>query len=419
MKVVFPVGLTDRLSKGRDRQYEIIIINHILKSYIYLNRLHRDNSYIDPRRFYMKNNKLYVRLRSDDFQDLYNNYSRILKSLEEKNILEIDHSYSVNNHKSKGYRIKHEVFKVDLFDNTKNFYREDIKLSKVAERNINKLNNKIKDKMKKKKNYKIEYPENPYVEDHLMNSLQKCELVISDEEENKIVNEMTYDQAEFYYRFKLDIEDPYLTHRIYGRYYHNICTSSKKFIRPYLRINGSKLVEIDIANCHPFLISHIKEFKMYNQFYTMKISDNEIPETEDWFLFKDLTERGELWNYIENNTKLTRDVIKLNWMYIQNNHITYKNKTTDEFRRLFPSVIQFIDDIKSNDKEFLKYYTFGIESYIIYDEIYEIAWQHFDYIITIHDSFLIPEEDVEKFMQFLDFILVNLKVKIPFKIKHL
>lgn len=184
----------------------------------------------------------------------------------------------------------------------------------------------------------------------------------------------------------------------------NLCGDLTKEI-----IESNDLVQFDLANSQFAILSHILKQK------------EEIATKEDFIKFKELSEIGELYEYIQEKLGLDIDENKKKCMseeeikkakrkkakimLFELLFSSEKNKSENKKKitHLFPSVVKWIDDYKKVNG----YENFAImlqleESRIFIDDIYHALKSKGIFCLTKHDSVIVRrnnEEEVETFLK--------------------
>lgn len=197
-----------------------------------------------------------------------------------------------------------------------------------------------------------------------------------------------------------------------GRFHSNV-TIMPKGIRPYLRIYGEPLGNIDVKNSQPFLsilllinpskvawMARNPEFKRLLQFL-------KIRQTEDIKLYIDLVVSGKIYEYLmlefeKEGMILTRDQTKIqvlcilfdqNWIL----PIPTNLKCRKIFKNRFPTVHRIFSKIRGNEMgdHFKGYQRFAIllqtiEAHLMLDIILKRISRELPgtIAVTIHDSIL-------------------------------
>lgn len=171
----------------------------------------------------------------------------------------------------------------------------------------------------------------------------------------------------------------------YGRMHTNF-TILKTYIRQnYLKIDGEELMELDINNSQPLFLTKIIDESLLNG-----VDDDE------YRLFKILTQNGNLYQYILDNSEIkTKPKVKKS-VYKVLFGKNYANINDNTFRKLFPSIHQFIKDYKFHHKNYkiLSHRLQRLESNLIYNVIIQKIMSINSDIkfVTIHDSILFAKK---------------------------
>jgi hypothetical protein len=197
-----------------------------------------------------------------------------------------------------------------------------------------------------------------------------------------------------------------------GRYHSNI-TNMAKGLRPFLRINGEPLVNIDIKNSQPYLSTIIltnpgKVANMTkNTDFALLLQSLKVSKCKDVTNYINLVISGQLYEFLmsefgKKGLHLTRDETKkqvLRILFDQNrmpaNELNRKCKTI--FKDLFPQVNKVFNKVRGYERgdKFKSYKRFAIllqtiESYLILEVILKRIYRELPATIalTIHDSIM-------------------------------
>lgn len=168
----------------------------------------------------------------------------------------------------------------------------------------------------------------------------------------------------------------------YGRFHTNF-TILKSFIRKNcLLIDGCETFEKDINNSQPlFLCKLIHETDIF------------IVDKDEFKLFKDLTISGRFYQYVIDNSgiNMTKKEVKevIYKVFFGKN---YNNRHDNLFKRIFPTIHQFIKSYKkeNGDYRILAYDLQRSESDLIFNKIIKKIMDIYPEvrILTVHDSII-------------------------------
>lgn len=156
-------------------------------------------------------------------------------------------------------------------------------------------------------------------------------------------------------------------------------------------IKENNLVQFDLANSQFAILSHILKTK------------EDIKEKTDFLTFKELSETGELYSYIQEVLSLnSRKEAKIMLFELLFSSEKNRSENKKKITNLFPSVVKWIDDYKKLNG----YENFAImlqqeESKIFIDDIYHTLKDKELFSLTKHDSIIVKKEnqdEVEKFL---------------------
>lgn len=248
------------------------------------------------------------------------------------------------------------------------------------------------------------------------------EITIDIKEANKILETIDYDDEVTKLKsYKASI------HSIINKAYFFQCDKNLRFYSPFtnlpkilrsaIRVNGEKLIGIDVSNTQPFLLSHLAD----DIFLEKIVAKNIIKVDRERFLklikllrskpydlieFKRIVESGKIYesligiNGIEN-----REVVKEFLLKIINDKGKSKDLDKERIRNAFskkyPTIYELIEVIKSVNYKNMSTVLMSMEA----SEF--VIWfpQNFYYdeknknipLFTIHDCFLTTESNIEYF----------------------
>lgn len=199
---------------------------------------------------------------------------------------------------------------------------------------------------------------------------------------------------------------------------HTNITNMAKELRPYLRVDGQPLVNIDIKNSQPFLstilLTHPEKLAPFAKTKQLAIilKEIKIPKTMDITLYVELVTTGGLYEYLmdefsKEDFTLTRQETKkqvLRTLYAKNwkpkNPIN--RRAREIFIDRFPNVHKVFSRIRGRvksenkkDEKLVTYRRFSIllqtiESHLVLDVIMKKIYKELPgvFAMTIHDSIL-------------------------------
>ncbi|MFZ2339972.1 MAG: hypothetical protein WAW07_09680 [Bacteroidales bacterium] len=206
-----------------------------------------------------------------------------------------------------------------------------------------------------------------------------------------------------------------------GRFHSNI-TNMKKELRPYLRLNGKPLVNIDVKNSQPYLSTILLTYPSKvagltkNNTFSMLLQTLKVSHNDDVKKYIKLVADGQFYEYLINEFArggilMTRQEAKLQVLRIlfapnrlPKNEVNRKCRLI--FRQTFPTVHRIFSKVRGRDQgtKFENSNRFAIllatiESYLMLDVILKRIYREFPGVIaiTIHDSIMtgILTDDVE------------------------
>ena len=163
---------------------------------------------------------------------------------------------------------------------------------------------------------------------------------------------------------------------------HTNFTILKSFIRKNcLLIGGDETSEIDIKNSQPLFLCKL-----------IQLNGLHIVDNSEFELFKWLTYNGKFYQYMIDNSDISdKETIKKS-IYKVFFGKNYKNKSDEMFKKLFPTIHNFIRFYKKENKDYriLAHDLQNLESNLIFNKIVkEIMYIYPEIkLVTIHDSII-------------------------------
>lgn len=193
-------------------------------------------------------------------------------------------------------------------------------------------------------------------------------------------------------------------------------TTINKEYRPFIRINGNKVINTDIVASQPTLLAN----DLMNRI--------DYKDKEDVKLFYKICTEQDIYKYIADNMNISRDEAKDYWMivakglqylvYVGDNEVYEKNKKSKEFFKMFPNVIKFMDsykDIDPSDTGLFSNYLCKLESKVV-NSISELL-DELGYINeTVYDEFIYEEQNKDKVNKIILQYLMDNNIKVQIKI---
>ena len=380
-----PSNLEFSSQKHRDKYYSII-------TFIYYGRV------FDKRR----TSASFIQLYSPFLKSIINGrYKDYLQDLMDMRVIETDNRY-IKKTKSKAYR---------LTENYRNIKTRQVRI--VDEKIIaNYWNYKRAQKMKLSEIH-LEY---------LFECLEKIDILY---ESAKAIIESTAQDLEQYNSWNISIDMIhskdwfFVVDKTAGRVHNNI-TNLPKNIRPFLRVNDQKLVEIDVANSQPLF------FNILINRYLFRYTDiggkylPYVPQNSDLILYKELTEHGRFYEYMMEKLGVTeeRSLFKVR-LFI---NIFYgreiENKDRKLFDKLFPEVSKIISYYKKVNYKNLAIELQRIEAEMMINSVVPILAEGKIFVLTIHDSVLTTLENAEKVKNVIIEVFKKFNLHPTLKIKN-
>jgi hypothetical protein len=197
-----------------------------------------------------------------------------------------------------------------------------------------------------------------------------------------------------------------------GRFHSNI-TNMAKGLRPFLRINGEPLINIDIKNSQPYLSTILLtdpgkvSWMTKNPSFALLLQSLKVSLNQDVKNYISLVISGQLYEYLMSEfTKegliLTRDETKrqvLRILFARNRSPKYEinRKARQIFKQRFPTVHRIFSKVRGSERgdKFHNFSRFAIllqriESYLMLDRILKRIYKELPgtIAVTVHDSIM-------------------------------
>jgi hypothetical protein len=316
------------------------------------------------------------------------NYKKYLQFLLVNGIIETDNQYIIGQ-KSKGYRLteKYRKQKYEQIQITDKNIIENIAMFRAEQENKIKLN------------------QHRYIYDCLQ------QIKIDAEGARNYIEQNIYNNEEYSsYNISVDLIESksffFTVDSTAGRVHNNITNLSRN-LRPFLRYNNEKLVEIDIANSQPFLFNIlINDYGTYNNYCPISVYDtNSIlsyvsNKKTDILIYRDNTSSGKFYEYLMDNLEIYEDrsLFKVRFfkkVFYSKENLYYISEERKRFTELFPNVSQIISYYKKDDYRNLAISLQRAEAEIMINKVIPKLAELGIYALTIHDSILTTPDNTE------------------------
>lgn len=202
----------------------------------------------------------------------------------------------------------------------------------------------------------------------------------------------------------------YSVDRTSGRFHSNV-TNLSSDLRPYLRVNGESLVNIDIKNSQPYLSTVILtdpskvSWMTTNPDFTFVLQTLKVSHNEDVKKYISLVVSGELYEYlmgefaqaglILDRGETKRQVLRILFARNRKPKDPTNAKARDIFKECFPTVHKIFSKVRGSNggDKFNNFKRFAIllqkiEAYLMLDVILKRIYREHPGVIaiTIHDS---------------------------------
>lgn len=197
-----------------------------------------------------------------------------------------------------------------------------------------------------------------------------------------------------------------------GRFHSNV-TNMAKGLRPYLRINGEPLVNLDIKNSQPYLSTILLtnpgkvSYLVGNPVFALLLQSLKVSLSKDVKKYILLVNSGQLYEYLLNEfskeglelsrVETKRQVLRILFARNRSPKDETCRKARQIFKDRFPKVHRIFSKIRGHEKgdRFQNFKRFAIllqtiESYLVLDVILKRIYKELPgtIAITVHDSIM-------------------------------
>lgn len=197
-----------------------------------------------------------------------------------------------------------------------------------------------------------------------------------------------------------------------GRFHSNVTNCPKGF-RPYLRVNGEPLINIDVKNCQPYLstiiLTNPGKASAYaeNPAFAMVLQTLKVSHSEDVKKYISLVINGTFYEYLMSEfaseglhldrSETKRQVLRILFARNRNPKDVTNRRAREVFKLRFPTVHRIFSKVRGNERgdKFTSFKRFAIllqrmESYIMLDVVLKRIYRELPDVvaITIHDSIM-------------------------------
>jgi hypothetical protein len=197
-----------------------------------------------------------------------------------------------------------------------------------------------------------------------------------------------------------------------GRFHSNVTNCPKGF-RPYLRVNGESLVNIDVKNCQPYLSTIILTDPLKastfteNPAFAMVLQSLKVSHKQDVRNYISLVINGAFYEYLMSEfageglqldrSETKRQVLRILFARNRSPKNEVNRKAREVFKMRFPTVHQIFSKVRGSEKgdRFSSFKRFAIllqriESYLMLEVVMKRIRRELPEVvaITIHDSIM-------------------------------
>jgi hypothetical protein len=197
-----------------------------------------------------------------------------------------------------------------------------------------------------------------------------------------------------------------------GRFHSNVTNCPKGF-RPYLRVNGEPLINIDVKNCQPYLSTIILTDPLKastfaeNPAFAMVLQTLKVSHQQDVKNYISLVINGTFYEYLMSEfaseglhldrSETKRQVLRILFARNRSPKDETNRKAREVFKTRFPTVHRIFSKVRGNARgdKFTSFKRFAIllqrmESYLMLDVVLKRIYRELPDVvaITIHDSIM-------------------------------
>lgn len=197
-----------------------------------------------------------------------------------------------------------------------------------------------------------------------------------------------------------------------GRFHSN-ATNCPKGFRPYLRVNGEPLINIDVKNCQPYLSTIILTDPLKastfaeKPAFAMVLQSLKVSHQQDVKNYISLVINGTFYEYLMSEfaseglhldrSETKRQVLRILFARNRNPKDVTNRRAREVFKLRFPTVHRIFSKVRGNERgdKFTSFKRFAIllqrmESYIMLDVVLKRIYRELPDVvaITIHDSIM-------------------------------
>jgi len=197
-----------------------------------------------------------------------------------------------------------------------------------------------------------------------------------------------------------------------GRFHSNVTNCPKGF-RPYLRVNGEPLINIDVKNCQPYLSTIILTDPLKastfaeNPAFAMVLQTLKVSHQQDVKNYISLVINGTFYEYLMSEfaseglhldrSETKRQVLRILFARNRSPKDETNRRAREVFKLRFPTVHRIFSKVRGNERgdKFMSFKRFAIllqrmESYLMLDVVLKRIYRELPDVvaITIHDSIM-------------------------------
>jgi len=196
-----------------------------------------------------------------------------------------------------------------------------------------------------------------------------------------------------------------------GRLNTTISNLKSEFIsNGYITLGGEKLLDIDLSNSQPCLLSYfLSDTNKACETFPLLNKEYQIPNFEStsttYNLFKEKASNGQIYEYISETAGMDRQTAKM--LFLKTLFSKPKYSRTKTLKQLFPDVFEWINQFKMDNGCHKKMAIMlqKLESEIFIKHIYKTLNDEKYTVFTKHDSIVCKQSQMEEIKDRVESIL--------------
>ena len=207
---------------------------------------------------------------------------------------------------------------------------------------------------------------------------------------------------------KLSSQDWRFSRDRFGRLHTSITNLNKQF-KKYLSVDNCKLVELDIGSSQPYFLGRLILEQLTNSYYIKSINFISPPPLSPHygyhFLAEDLKEylhlvtsqKDDLFTVIQQDCNSSQERSEFKDDFYRDvfyQKYNYCSKSKDAFTKRFPTVMNFMQEIKKENPNNASHMMQRAESEFVIEKVCKYLFERYPniWLATIHDAILTTKE---------------------------